>query len=54
MPALLLDSSHLAPVAVAVPTILFFVWNPGLFRGNDAVPKRTYVLFLLATVLDIV
>jgi hypothetical protein len=38
--------------AFAVPTLLFFVWNPGLFRGDAEIPKRSYVLLLVATVVN--
>ena len=30
--------------AVLIPTLFFFVWNPGLFRGEENVPKRSYGL----------
>jgi hypothetical protein len=35
--------------AVVVPILLFFAWNPGLFRGQEKVPKRSY--WLLGTVI---
>jgi hypothetical protein len=54
VPAFLLYQSPLGRAVVAIPTILFFAWNPGLFRGNNKVPKRSYVLFGLFTVLDVV
>ena len=38
--------------AFAVPTLLFFVWNPDLFRGGAEVPKRSYVLLLVAIVVN--
>src|ERR1700682_5077242 len=41
----------LRQAAVAVPVVLFFVWNPGLFRGDAAVPKRSYVLLIAGTLL---
>jgi len=31
---------------------LFFLWNPALFRGSRAVPRRTYALWLFTTVLS--
>lgn len=40
--------------AIGLPTLLFFGWHPGLFRGEAKVPKRSYVLFLIATVLSVV
>jgi hypothetical protein len=36
--------------AFALPTLLFFVWNPGLFRGDAEVPRRSYVLLIMAAV----
>ena len=32
--------------------LFFFAWNPRLFRGSVDVPKRTYVLFAVVTVLS--
>ena len=32
--------------AVFVPSLFFFVWNPGLLSGKENVPKRTLFLFL--------
>src|SRR5271170_4862983 len=54
IPAFLLDALHLQVVAVVIPTTLFFAWNPGLFRGSKTIPKRTYVLFVIAIVLSVV
>lgn len=54
LPAFLLADLHFSKAAVAVPTLLFFVWNPGLFRGEAIVPKRSYVLLAIATVLSVV
>jgi hypothetical protein len=42
----------LRQAAVAIPMVLFFVWNPGLFQGDAAVPKRSYVLPIAATLLS--
>jgi hypothetical protein len=42
----------LAYGAVAVPSLLFFVWNPGLFRGDAKVPKRSYWLLGTAIILS--
>jgi hypothetical protein len=44
---------HLRWAAVAVPMVLFFVWNPGLFRGDVKVPKRSYVLLMVTTLMSI-
>jgi hypothetical protein len=58
-----LSSSHPGPafmlsglyeIAVVLPTLLFFAWHPGLFRGEAKIPKRSYVLFLAATALSVV
>jgi hypothetical protein len=38
--------------AFAVPVVLFFVWNPRLFRGESAVPKRSYILLMVTTLAD--
>jgi len=41
-------SSHLPYwLAVLVPTLLFFAWNPGLFRGNSRVPTRSWVILVV-------
>jgi hypothetical protein len=42
----------LRQASVAVPMALFFAWNAGLFHGDAAVPKRSYVLLIVATLLD--
>ena len=39
----------LAYGALGVPSLLFFLWNPGLFRGEARIPKRSYWLFGTAT-----
>jgi hypothetical protein len=49
IPALL----GLRQTAVAVPVVLFFVWNPELFQGDATVPKRSYVLLLAASLLSV-
>jgi len=41
-------------VAVAVPSLLFFAWNPGLFRGESKLPKRSYGLLAVATILSVI
>jgi hypothetical protein len=43
----------LRQTAVAVPVVRFFVWNQALFQGDAVVPKRSYVLLLIATLLNI-
>jgi hypothetical protein len=56
LPAFVLASpSHLPHwFAILVPSVLFFAWNPGLFRGSMPVPKRSWVLLSLLTVLSVV
>lgn len=53
IPAFLLSNLGLERISIAIvpaiPTLLFFAWNPGLFRGQGRVPIRTYAL--LATVI---
>jgi len=39
--------------AVAIPMLLFFLWNPALFRGEVKVPHRSYILLVTTTVLSI-
>src|SRR5216684_3108073 len=46
---------HLQSLAVLVPSILFFLWSPGLLLNQRPnVPKRTVVLLGLLTVLAVV
>lgn len=53
LPAFLLAGPHLWNAAVVLPSLLFFLWHPGLFRGESKIPNRTYWLFLVATVLSV-
>src|SRR5205823_5196857 len=34
-------------VAIAVPSPLFFAWNPSLLRGEARIPKRSYYLLTI-------
>ena len=55
LPAFLLASPllHLPYwLAILVPALLFFAWNPGLFRGNVRVPKRSWALLAFLTALS--
>jgi hypothetical protein len=54
IPTFLLDAIHLQAIAVVIPAILFFAWNPGLFKGSNLIPKRTYLLFLIMAALSVV
>jgi hypothetical protein len=40
--------------AVVVPVGLFFAWNPKLLVGSARIPKRSYALLVVLTVLTIV
>jgi len=42
----------IGPFAMLVPMVFFFVWNPELFNGDAKIPKRTYVLLAVATLLS--
>jgi len=53
LPAFLLSDLGLWKAAIAVPTLCFFLWNPGLFRGEAKVPKRSYVLLIILILLGI-
>jgi hypothetical protein len=52
LPAFLLSNIGLWKVAVAVPMLCFFVWHPGLFSGESKVPRRSYVLLIIAILLS--
>ena len=39
-------------IALLLPAVLFMVWNPALFRGETAVPKRSLVLLTILTALS--
>jgi len=54
-PALMFVPSFLLRrAAVLVPVVLFFVWNPGLFRGEAKIPRRSYILLIATTILSVV
>ncbi|MGA9545877.1 MAG: hypothetical protein WBQ85_20045 [Candidatus Sulfotelmatobacter sp.] len=55
-PAFVLSSlltGQFTRAAVLVPSLLFFAWNPGLFRGQVRVPKRSLVLLVVATLFSV-
>lgn len=52
LPAFMLFA--VAPVVVVIPSGLFFAWNPTLFRGVPAPPRRSYILFGALVVLSVV
>jgi len=39
-------------LALLVPVLGFFLWNPGLWRGAEEIPKRTSRLLAVATALS--
>ncbi len=53
VPAFLLSSEHAEYAAIALPSLLFFAWNPGLMRGRVKVPRRSYGLLALLTALSV-
>jgi hypothetical protein len=53
LPAFLLAEFHIWKAALAIPMLLFFVWNPGLLFGDGKIPKRTSVLLAVLTVLSV-
>jgi hypothetical protein len=52
VPAFLL-SPRVYHAAVLIPTLLFFAWNPQLFRGEGQIPKRSLVLLGLAAACNV-
>ncbi len=54
IPALLLAQVHLEYVAALLPSLLFLLWNPQLFREESKIPKMSYVLFVLVVALSAV
>lgn len=39
--------------AVLIPSALFFAWIPGLFSGDDKIPRRSFVLLVVVTVANV-
>jgi len=54
IPALFLSTGRLTWLAVLVPVGLFFLWNPGLFHGKADIPRRSWILLSVLTVLTAV
>jgi hypothetical protein len=46
IPALMF-SPHFTYLAALLPSFLFLLWNPQLFREEGKIPIRTYLLFVL-------
>src|SRR5215467_10692214 len=44
IPAFALSIWRVPYAAVVVPSILFYVWRPALFRGEPRIPRRSYLL----------
>jgi hypothetical protein len=49
----LLPSLLIGPAAVFVPMIAFCLWNRGIFNGAAKIPRRSYILLALLTVLSV-
>jgi hypothetical protein len=54
IPALFLSTGRLTWLAVLVPAGLFFLWTPGLFHGKADIPRRSWILLSVLTVLTVV
>jgi hypothetical protein len=54
LPAMLLGGLNSWKVVIIPPTLVFFLWQPGLFDGQAKIPKRSYWLFAVAAVLNVV
>jgi hypothetical protein len=54
LPAFVLSSLHLWAAAVIVPTLFFLLWNPGLFRGEGKIPRRSLGLLIVAVALTVI
>ena len=53
IPAFFLASFLPYRLAILVPALLFVSWNPGLFRGDTQVPKRSWFLLSVLNVLSV-
>jgi hypothetical protein len=54
LPAFYLASAHLWMAGATMPVIFFFLWNPGLLRGEARTPKRSYVLLTATAFLSVI
>src|SRR5260370_9745179 len=54
LPAFFLASTHLWMAGAAVPVVIFFLWNPRLSHGETRVPRRSYILLVVAAFLIII
>jgi hypothetical protein len=46
-------SVHMPWYSVLIPLLSFFAWNVSLFRGSARIPKRSWVLLSILTVLSV-
>src|SRR5437588_8921373 len=55
IPAFMLSDWNykLVSLAILIPMVLFFVWNPALFRGRTRIPKRSLLLLPILTALQV-
>lgn len=51
IPAFFLASARLHPLAVLIPTALFFLWCPKLFQGQERPPNRSLIFLGILTAL---
>lgn len=55
LPAMFFPRFHLPyGLAVLVAPLLFFAWSPGLSRGNQRVPKRSWAAMVVLSFLTVV
>ena len=47
------DSAFLLAIAL-LPSLAFWVWSPGLFRGKATVPFRSIILFVIGLAASII
>jgi hypothetical protein len=51
LPALFLSSRG---VVVLLPTLVFFLWNLGLFRGETKISRKSYILLIIVAILSVI
>jgi hypothetical protein len=54
LPAFILSSAGLYGLAILIPSLLFSLWSPQLFRGEARFPKRSLILLAVLTVFTTV
>jgi hypothetical protein len=50
----ILNNHRLAWLAVVIPVLFFFSWNPSLFRGQTKLPWRSLILLAVMTAVSVV